>query len=112
MPPRIRPRRGSARKGTACRFAVLRGDMNRNQLDRGSQDGGIVRETDERQHVGNEVERQHEIRKRADDGDLNPARRVAIEGAEIGRKRILGEWKPGGESPEFRPEFIRFLLWL
>jgi hypothetical protein len=41
---------------------------------------------------------------RADQGDLNPARRVAVERAEIDRDQILGKRQPRGESPEFRPE--------
>jgi hypothetical protein len=90
---------------TARRVAVLRRDMHGNQPDRGGEDRRIIGETDERQHIGNEVERQHKVRERADQGDLNPARRVAIEGAEIGRDQILGKRQPRRESPQFRPEF-------
>ena len=92
------------REDTARRVAVLRRDMDRNQLDRGGEDCGIIGEANERQHIGNEVERQHKVRERADQGDLNPARRVAIECAEIGRDQILGKRQPRGESPEFRPK--------
>src|SRR5215471_13539637 len=98
-------RGGGTRKHAARRFAMLRPDMNGNQPNRGSQHGGIVGEADERQHVGNEVERQHEIRQRAEQGDLNPARGVTIEGAEIGCDQILGKRKPRGEPPELWPEF-------
>src|SRR5258708_38779761 len=102
---RIGRRRGSTCEDTARRVAVLRRDMDRNQLDRRGEDRGIISEANERQHIGNEVERQHKVRERADQGDLNPARRVAIERAEIGRDQILGKRQPRRESPQFRPEF-------
>src|SRR6266446_9397166 len=59
---RLRRGCGSTREDTARRVAMLRRDMNRNQPDRGGEDRGIIGEPDERQHIGNEVERQDKVR--------------------------------------------------
>jgi hypothetical protein len=94
-----------ARDDSACRNAMLRSDMSGNQPNRGRQHRGVIGESYDRKHVRNEIERQYEIRQRADQGDPNPAGRGAIEGAEIGGDQILGKRKSCGESPKFRPEF-------
>src|SRR5262249_29230799 len=104
-PPMLSGGRGGARENAPRRLGVLRSDVNRSQPDRGGEDGGIVGEADERQHVRNEVKRQHKVRERTDEGDLNPGRRVAIERAEIGCSQILGKRQPRSESLDFRPEF-------
>src|ERR1700693_3027364 len=49
----------------------LRSDMRLKQPDGGGQHCRVVGEADQRQHVGDEVERQHEIGERADQGDLD-----------------------------------------
>jgi hypothetical protein len=41
----------------------------------------------------------------ADQGDLDPARGVAVEGAEIGGEQVLGKRQPRRETPELGPEF-------
>ena len=61
----------------ARRLAMRRADMAGDQLDRGRQNRGIVGKADDRQHVGNGVDRQDEIGERADQRRLHRQRRVA-----------------------------------
>jgi NADPH2:quinone reductase len=90
--------------GAARRFAVRRADAVGDELNRGHQHRGIVGETDDRQHVGNGVDRQHEISDRRNERRLHAERRIPVEGAIIGRKQFLGEWNPRGHTLELAPE--------
>ena len=91
-------------QGVARRLAMHRADVAGDQLDCGRQHGGIVGEADHRQHVGNGVERQNEIGERADQRRLHRQRRLAVEGAVIGREQILGERNLRGDAPYLAPE--------
>jgi hypothetical protein len=60
---------------------VQRRDVRGDQADRGGEHGRVVGEADHRQHVGNDVEGQHEIGERAEERRLHLHRRVAVEAA-------------------------------
>ena len=87
---------------------MLRTHVLRHQLDRGRQHRGIVGEADQWQHIGNDVDRQHEIGERAEERGLHMRRRVAVERAIIGGEQILDERQhrrdPLGLDPELRPQ--------
>src|SRR5262245_50105655 len=93
-----------ARERALGGFAMLRPNMTDHQPQRSGEHCGIVCEAEQRQHVRHEIKRQDEIGQRADQRDLNVARRVAIERAVICGEQILGEWQPHGDSPRLCPE--------
>ena len=88
----------------ARRFAMLRLDMTRDELDRRRQHRGIVGEAEHRHDVRNGVGRQDEISKRRRPIRPHAMRRLAIERAVIGRKQILGERNAGRIAAELVPE--------
>src|ERR1043166_6337637 len=78
--------------------------MRGNQTNGGREPRRVVGEADHRQHVGNGVERQHEIGERADERCLHLERRVAVEGAVVGGEQILDEGQAGAEALHLDPE--------
>jgi hypothetical protein len=62
------------------------------------ENGGIVDEAKQRHHVGNEVERQRDMRRRTREGDPHMARRVAIKGPEICRSQRQPPAQPGAPT--------------
>src|SRR6516225_8117709 len=78
--------------------------------DRGEQNGGIVGETEQRQEIGNEVERQDKICKRKHERRFYLQRRCPIEGAIIRGQQILGKRKPRGQALDLGPELAAHVL--
>src|SRR5580704_11144832 len=93
-----------ARKDTPRRLAMVGPDMGGNEPDGGCEHGRIVGEADHWQHVGDQIERQDEIAERCDQNELDATRRVAIEGAEIGREQVLGKGQICRKAPELWPK--------
>src|ERR1700722_6381371 len=85
---------------------MLRRDMGRHQPDRGGQHRSIVGETEHRQHVLNEVDRQAEIGDGTKKPRLDMGRRLRIEGTVNGAGEILGERQPGCDPLELGPEAL------
>src|SRR5438045_1548143 len=85
-------------------IAMLRRDMARDQADCGGEHGGIVGETEHRQHVRNEIERQDEVGDGAQKRALHVARRLLVERTVIGCEQVLGEGKLRYYPLEFDPE--------
>ena len=79
-------------------------DVVCNQPDRGGKHSRVIGETEHRQHVGNEIERQDEIGKRPEQRDLDMARRLFVECAVISGKQIFDEGQPRRNLLQLDPE--------
>ena len=83
---------------------MLRPQVASHHAQRGEQHGGIVGKAEQRQHVGHEVERQHEIGERADQRRPHLEWRGLVEGAVISGEQILGERQSRGHPRGLAPE--------
>ena len=79
------------RERASRRFAMGGRDVGRDEAECGRQHRRVIGEADDRHHVGHKIERQDEICERGDQRDLDMARSIAVERAEIGGDEIFRE---------------------